>query len=515
MAPLDDRTRSRATPVKRWLLLAVWCVVAALCLLRFTHLTADFPNFSPWSTDQAKFTDEGWWAGAAIEHHLSGHWTVPGDYNPGVAVPVWPALLALLFHFTGISIVAARALGVSFSIATLGVVGTLVYRHTPGSDLVPTCLAVLLLATSPFAFAFSRLATLDSLTIFEFCLLLLLASFATNQRIWLLATIALLAAAMVLTKTTSACLLPAVFWMLACRLGWSRSGVLRSLLTVVVVPGLLVAAWFGLMQPLGHAPDYRFFFDVNSMPDILWRQTGAMLADLFRHGFWIDRFLYPLGLLVLLASLLCMPLRWPRQLWRNPLFAACCVALLGHSVFLFARQDDTAPRYFLAMLAPLVMVVVLALGQITSQAARAAAFAVLAFTIAANLAMISAFVANPQYELVTAAGSIERIVASEPAHSHLLLGVSAADISLIAGLPSINDAYGTEDLGPKLLDYRPGWYITAMGLPRENAAVLAPFQVDEVARYRIFEDTPDRDILVLFKLTPRAASAPALQPPRP
>jgi hypothetical protein len=54
-----------------------------------------------------------------------------------------------------------------------------------------------------------------------------------------------------------------------------------------------------------------------------------------------------------------------------------------------------------------------------------------------------------------------------------------------------------------------------MGLPLENAAVLAPFQVDEDARYPIFEDTPDRDVLVLFKLTPRAASAPALPTPRP
>jgi hypothetical protein len=510
MAPPDNRTRSLATPVKRWLIMAVWCAVAVLCILRFAHLTADFPNFSPWSTDQAKFTDEGWWASAAIDHHLSGHWTIPGDYNPGVAVPVWPALLALLFHFTGISIVAARALALTFSMATLGAVGTLVYRFTPAREIWPAALTVLLLAASPFAFAFSRLATLEGLTILQFCLLLLLASLVTPRRLWLLATIALLAAALLLTKTTAACLLPAVFWMLASRLGWNLSGLLRSLLSVAVLPGLVVAAWFALMDRRGHGTDFRYFFDINSMPDMLWNQTWLTLSAMLRDGFWVDRFLYPLALAALIASLV-----WMRQLWRNPLFATCWIALLGQSAFLFTRQQDTAPRYFLPMLAPLVMVVVLAVAQLTSRAARAAALGSLAFATAANLAMISSFVAHPQYRLFTAARAMQRIVVASASHNHLLLGVSAADVSLITGLPSINDAYGTEELGPKLVGYHPGWYITAMGLPRENAAVLAPFQVDEVARYRIFEDTPDRDILVLFKLTPRAASAPALPTPRP
>ena len=114
--------------------------------LRFFYLKADFPNFSPWWIDQAKYTDEGWWANGAVMHHLLGHWNVAGDYNPAVAAPVWPVLLGVVFHFTGVSLVAARALNVAVSIATLGVVFFLVRRYSSneGRDTSHSCRASLI-----------------------------------------------------------------------------------------------------------------------------------------------------------------------------------------------------------------------------------------------------------------------------------------------------------------------------------------------------------------------------------
>ena len=106
--------------LRRWFRFAMWVPVCALSILKFFYLTADFPNDSLWMIDQAKFTDEGWWGSAAVMHALTGHWYVPGDYNPAVALPVWPLLLSAMFHFTGVSVVAARALNVAISIATLG-----------------------------------------------------------------------------------------------------------------------------------------------------------------------------------------------------------------------------------------------------------------------------------------------------------------------------------------------------------------------------------------------------------
>jgi len=50
----------------RWLRVAILLFVCAIAALRFVHLEADFPNDSMWAIDQAKFTDEGWWAGGAV-----------------------------------------------------------------------------------------------------------------------------------------------------------------------------------------------------------------------------------------------------------------------------------------------------------------------------------------------------------------------------------------------------------------------------------------------------------------
>src|ERR1700722_5181334 len=92
---------------------AVLLLVATVFLaLHALHLNADFPNHSPWM-DWAKYTDEGWYGDAAIRHFQRGQWNVPGDFNPAAALPVWPLVEAALFRFTGVSLVAARALTVA------------------------------------------------------------------------------------------------------------------------------------------------------------------------------------------------------------------------------------------------------------------------------------------------------------------------------------------------------------------------------------------------------------------
>ena len=86
-------------------------LAAIFFVLHAFHLNADFPNHSPWM-DWAKYTDEGWYGDAAIRHFQRGQWFVPGDFNPAAALPVWPLLEGALFHFTGVNLIAARALTV-------------------------------------------------------------------------------------------------------------------------------------------------------------------------------------------------------------------------------------------------------------------------------------------------------------------------------------------------------------------------------------------------------------------
>src|SRR5579863_6158962 len=106
-------------PIHRALHLLLLAAAALLLGLHFVHLRADFPNFSPWD-DWSKYTDEGWYGDAAIRHFQLGQWYVPGDFNPAVALPVWPFLEALVFGAAGVSLVAARALTVAVFAGILG-----------------------------------------------------------------------------------------------------------------------------------------------------------------------------------------------------------------------------------------------------------------------------------------------------------------------------------------------------------------------------------------------------------
>jgi hypothetical protein len=481
---------------RRSVRIAIWAIVCALNALKFFYLTADFPNYSPWMIDQAKFTDEGWWGSAAVMHFLTGHWFVAGDYNPAVALPVWPFLLSVVFHFTGVSVVAARALNVTISIATLGVVFILVRRYSNLKTETPALLAVLLLSASPFAFAFNRLAILDTLVVFEFCLLLLLASFASRRRIWLLMALAILTATMVLTKTTAVILAPAVMWVAWSAMGRKASGLFWAIIAAGVFPAALLAGYSALAAALGYGADFKYFFHANAVPGIEWRQTFATLSDFFQNCFWIDRVLYPIGIAILIVTV-----AWKRKLWNNPLFAASWIALASQAVFIFSRQEDYAPRYFLVMLAPLVWIVVLIFGELLLHAKKTAALLLIATaaSVVANIVMISQFLTHRDYDFHDAALAIRDIVRNHPEQKPLILGVSGSQISLMTGIPSIDDGYGTEDMAEKVARYQPGWYLAWNDVTEVSEGVLSSYRLEKIASYAAFDDD-ERSTLTLYKL---------------
>jgi 4-amino-4-deoxy-L-arabinose transferase-like glycosyltransferase len=184
----------------------VWLVsIAVLLGFYYRHLTADFPNYSPW-VDWSKFTDEGWYGDAAIRHFVRGHWFVAGDFNPGVALPVLPLAEAAVFHFTGVSLEAVRALAVSFFV--LGLVAAFFLMRKFQSAWA-ACLVVTLLALSSFNYAFLRMGILEPPLILLTLLLLAAASRGRWRRWGWLTACGVLVPLIVLTKTTGVCSLPA------------------------------------------------------------------------------------------------------------------------------------------------------------------------------------------------------------------------------------------------------------------------------------------------------------------
>ncbi len=145
--------------------------ICSLYALHLLHLRADFPNYSPWM-DYSKYTDEGWYGSAAIRHYLNGSWRVPGDFNPAAALPVWPFLEGIVFHFTGVSLMAARVLVLLVFAGNMLLTYALVRtQQKPWVAL----LAVTMVSASAFLYVFSRLAILEPLLIFWMLLSWLLA----------------------------------------------------------------------------------------------------------------------------------------------------------------------------------------------------------------------------------------------------------------------------------------------------------------------------------------------------
>ena len=503
------RRRPDSGTVKNALQVLLLTAAAVFFCFHFLHLAADFPNNSPWM-DWAKYTDEGWYGDAAIRHFQLGQWYVPGDFNPAAALPVWPLLEAALFRFTGVGIVPARALSVAVFGLTLVSAFALLRRSgsRDGSSLAPSA-AVLLLAVSPFCYAFTRMAILEPLLVLLMLLALLCASMldakATSkwrQRAPVLA-LGLLLPLMVLTKTTALFLFPAVFWMLWARLGYRWRPLLRYGGAAALLGGALWLLYYGIAVRPHFLTDYRYLFSANAYTGITGANFRQVLVDTVKDGMWIGPVIFPLAVVMAAVALL----RW-RRLRRQPLTVSLILWAGGYAAFL-AYHDNLQPRYYLVIAVPLTLLIPVVLEDVWSRiGGRAAQASVLAMAgvlltvIVTDAGKTLAYVRSPEYTFVRAADAIRSIVAADRSHSPLVLSISGSDLSLMTGLPSICDDFGTMELEQRVATYKPGWYVSWNQVDDDKMDALTPtYHLERVAAFPAMDD-PERNLLILYRLDP-------------
>jgi hypothetical protein len=515
-------------PLIRALHTAMLLCAVILLGLHAVHLSADFPNHSPWM-DWSKYTDEGWYGDAAIRHFQLGHWYVPGDFNPAAALPVWPFLEALVFHFTGVSLVAARALTVAVFAGILASSWLLVARGIRTRTHVPLAAsaAVLLLAASPFCFVFTRLAILEPLLVLLTLLALLAAqSFrpvsGPPQQPWVAATLSAIRAnllpilalgfllpLMVLTKTTALFLVPAIAWMLFASVGYRFRLLLRvGLPAAMLAIGLWLFYFLVLIRP-HFLLDYRYLFSANAYTGITRENFAEVLIGTVKDGMWMGSVLYPLAL----AAFVFACLRLPR-LRDYPLIPTLILWAGGYTAFL-AYHNNLQPRYYLVVAVPLTLLVPVVLESLviwqtrrpSSQtfAVLACALAILAIAIPDAYETIH-FVRHPEYTLVQAAKQvhdyIEQDLKRDPTHNPLVLSISGSDLSLMTGIHSICDDFGTLELPDRVQKYRPGWYAAWNEIDDDKMDALTPiYHIERVAAFPAMDD-PDRNLLILYRLDP-------------
>lgn len=508
------RLRMRAS--SSGLVTAMLLVAAAVFfILHFIHLRADFPNHSPWM-DWSKYTDEGWYGDAAIRHYLMGHWYWKGDFNPAVALPVWPALELLVFRFSGVSLVAARALTLCVFGFTLVVLYLLIQRHTrphraSSGPALAAPMAIFLLCTSPFLFVFERMAILEPLLIALTALGLLVASYL--RPIHLRKTglrglgggllLALILPGIILTKTTGLFLVPAVFYMMWARAGYRILPALRlAALPVFGGAGLWCAYFFLFVRP-HYLGDYQYLFSANAYTGIGLDPIATVILNTVADGAWMGVLAY-----VLFFAVVALALFWRPRLLTNPLFPSLLFWIAGYFAFL-AYHNNLQPRYYLVVAVPITVVVALGLdsfrvaeskrGEIVASIVCAAL--VLGIAIPDAIQQVG-YVRHPTYQFWAAAQGIKRIVLADKTRSHLILSISGSDLTLMTGLPSIDDDFGTDDLDVRAKKYQPGWYASWNDVEDDKADALTPmFQMKRVAAFPAYDD-PDRNLLILYRLDP-------------
>jgi len=191
-------------------------------------------------------------------------------------------------------------------------------------------------------------------------------------------------------------------------------------------------------------------------------------------------------------------------LWRVPLFGAAVIAIVGHLAYV-GYHTNFQPRYYLVIAMPMVMVIMLGAGAIRERRVmwvRRLIQVALLVAVVMMAARTLEYVTHPQYSFLEAAQSIAAVIRADGS-TKPLLSDSGDDITLMTGVPAITEDYSVHGLDALLKRYQPGWYAAWPGWEdKAIAAVGARYRLDEVARFRVFDD-PARQTLVLYKLTPR------------
>jgi 4-amino-4-deoxy-L-arabinose transferase-like glycosyltransferase len=514
VAPREPHSFRRTEPAPvRWPY-ALWTLgILALFCLHFPHLLADFPNNSPWM-DYSKYTDEGWYGNAAIRYYLTGHWYLHGEFNPAVALPVWPVLLALLFHFTGVSLIADRVLGLAVFGLNLLLAYTVV--RTQAEKWV-AFLAVTLLVSSPFLYAFSRLATLEPplicFLLLSWLLALRLPRAAPRAQTLMLAAIGLLLCLMILTKTTAIFIIPSTLFLIARAFHFQLASC-RALAIAATAAAAPWCAWYFLLVRPHYRVDYRYLFEANHWPQPT--TIGGWIAAFWYalHGaLWISPTLCVSAVAVLLLALIphgSAAASEPRQpgLWDNPLTIASLFAAAGY-IFFAGWHNSPQPRYYETVIYPLCFVLTLGVADLIRRPrpvlvriCGAAAVAVMAVVSITGVFRIAGYIRHPEYTLINAAIGVTRYIDAHPGPHRLLLSISGGDIQLITHLPAICDDYGTWDLPYRIHVYQPGWYATWNELdPGTLEDLVTQYSLERVADFPAFDD-PDRNLLILYRMNP-------------
>ena len=432
-------------------------VVLLLLALRLWHIRADFPDYRFYIQERSEFTDEGFYTSAALNHFTLGHAYIPGGWNPGVFMPVWPLMVGLLFHFTWISVTAARTLAVvcTWLSVILAYAVARQYRSVTFS-----LLTVFLATANALGFFYSRLAVLEPAFVLFLLLAIYLAGRVRTGNYVMAIMVGLVFTAMTLTKTTGPFVLPAVLYPIWACNRQDRSAAWK-LIAVAATTALLLLGGVRLYWTHHYLQDSKIILGMNP----LWQleNSPSRLLRFFLRGTWVDPVLFPLAVVSFAAAVLSL-----RFLWRDTLFATALLWETGYAAFIVFHYDGP-PRYFVALIVPTIWLALIFTEWLWQQHRRIAVGVAVCIAVSLlwNLLCIGNYLLHPRFGLVNASIEIKRIIVAQhladPKSNMLLIGRGTEEISLLSGgIPAI-DSDGAMPVQEKLNVYHPGWFMRWTG----------------------------------------------------
>jgi len=473
----------------RFLLLTL---VIVLLGLRLWHIQSDFPSYHFYSQDGAKFRDEGFYTNAALRFFTTGQVYIPGGWNPGVFMPVWPLMVGAIFHFTGISVTAARFLAVmcTWMSVLLAYAVARQYRSRMFASI-----AALLLAANALGFFFTRLAILEPAFVMFLLLAIYLAGKVKPGNYALAIFVGIIFTVLTLIKTTGPFVLPAILYPI-----WARNREHQSdawkLLAVTTGVIFIFLGYEKFIWSHHYLTDLQVILGISP----LWKIEHSLprLLRFFFRGTWVDPVLFPIALLGSIAATFRL-----RFLWRDTLFVTAFLWEAGYAAFIVFHYDGP-PRYFFVLIIPTIWLALIFMEWLWQERRPVALSltACIAISLVWNLSYIANYLVHPRYTLLDASLGIKHVIATEPASSKLLIGRGADEISLLSGGLQTMDSDGAMPLAEKISVYHPGWLMQWIpDTPQRMISVETKTRVVERARFPVFDPT-EHATLALYQLLP-------------
>ena len=478
----------------RWRRPLLW-VAVLFAVLRFVHLKADFPLHSQFAWEDAPMVDEGWYSSAAVNSWLGRGWILPGDFNPGVAMPVWPAMVWVGFHVGGFGILTIRVMAVLVFLVFVA----LAYRVAVVYDEERIALfAVFFLMTSPYCFALSRLAFLEFLMT-AFLLAAALAIGRSDNQSWARYVLAgTFIALSLLTKTLVVFLFPGMLYLIVERSGFRAKAVVRNLGFAAAGGGVVLLSYY-VLYVRHHVLSFSYLFIANlagGRPMSVLEHLIA-LSRPFRKGWSTDNLFFVTAILAAFGSVVLPPLR---VLWRRPLFVFSQLWIFFYALMM-GLHNNSVPRYYAPMLPGLFFIGGILL-ETMEQCWPTVSQVFLALALidsVANIAETLYFVARPTYTLLDATQDVKRLVDADPA---VIISHNAFEITLFTGLPGINEDYGEEPIRQRVPHYQARWWVRQGywddGSLMSNA-VGDQYRFVEAGRFQVFNHTPG---YIVYRMVP-------------